>query len=83
MLLRKQRKKRHPNPRLVKIHRNYTVEEIASLFGVHRNTVRQWIKQGLPTSDQKRPFLILGRGLVAFLQARRKKNRRTCQPGEI
>ena len=79
----KKRKKRHPNPRLVKIHRNYTVEEIASLFGVHRNTVRQWIKQGLPTSDQKRPFLILGRDLVAFLQARRAKNKRPCQPGEI
>jgi len=42
-------------------YRNYTVEEIAKLFGVHRNTVRQWVKQGLPTSDRKRPMLILGR----------------------
>ena len=75
--------KRHPNPRLAKIHRNYTVEEIANLFGIHRNTVREWIKRGLPTSDQKRPFLILGRDLVAFLQARRAKNKRPCQPGEI
>ena len=75
--------KRHPNPRLAKIHRNYTVEEIANLFGIHRNTVREWIKRGLPTSDQKRPFLILGRDLVAFLQARRKKNKRPCKPGEI
>lgn len=74
---------RHPNPRLAKIHRNYTVEEIASLFGVHRNTVREWIKRGLSTSDQKRPFLILGRDLVAFLQARRVKNKRPCQPGEL
>ena len=75
---------RHPNPRLVKIHRSYTVEEIANLFGVHPNTVRDWIKRrGLPTSDQKRPFLILGRDLVAFLQARRAKNKRPCQPGEI
>lgn len=86
MSLRKQgkkRKKRHPNPRLVKIHRSYTVEEISKLFGVHRNTVREWIKRGLPTSDQKRPFLILGRDLIAFVQARRKKNKRACQPGEI
>ena len=75
--------KRHPNPRLAKIHRNYNVEEIANLFGVHRNTVREWIKRGLPTSDDKRPMLILGRDLVAFLRARRAKNKRTCLPGEI
>ena len=60
---------RHPNYRLAKIHRNYTVEEVARLFGVHRNTVREWIKRGLPTSDDKRPKLILGRDLIAFLQA--------------
>lgn len=75
--------KRHPNHRLAKIHRNYTVEEIASLFGIHRNTVREWVKRGLPTSDDKRPMLILGRDLSAFLQARRAKNKRPCQPGEI
>ncbi len=75
--------KRHPNPRLAKIHRNYTVEEIATLFGVHRNTVRAWVKRGLPTSDDRRPMLILGRDLVAFLQARRTKNKRPCPPGEI
>jgi hypothetical protein len=74
---------RHPNHRLVKIHRNYKVEEIAKLFGIHRNTVREWIKRGLPTIDRKRPFLILGPDLAAFLQARRLKNKRKCQPGEI
>jgi hypothetical protein len=75
--------KRHPNHRRVKIHRNYTVEDIALLFGTHKNTVRTWVKAGLPTSDKKRPMLILGRDLAAFLQARRTKNKRPCQPGEI
>ena len=28
-------------------------------------------------------MLILGRDLAAFLQARRVKNKRTCQPGEM
>lgn len=75
--------KRRPNPRLVKIHRSYTVEEAASLFSVHRNTVRHWIKQGLPAIDDKRPMLILGRNLTTFLQERRVRNKRPCQPGEI
>jgi hypothetical protein len=74
---------RHPNYRLVKIHYSYTVDEIARLFGIHRNTVREWVKRGLPTSDDKRPMLILGRELIAFLQARRLKNKRPCRPGEI
>ena len=74
---------RHPNHRLAKIHRNYTVEEVSSLYGVHRNTVRDWIKRGLRTTDHKRPALILGRDLAAFIQARRAKNKQPCKPGEI
>jgi Helix-turn-helix domain len=76
-------RKGHPNHRLVKIHRNYTVEEIARLFGTHKNTVRAWVKAGLPTCDGKRPTLILGRELATYLQVRRTKNKRPCQPSEI
>lgn len=76
-------RKRRPNPRLVKIHRSYTVEEVGRLFGTHKNTVRAWVRAGLPTCDSNRPMLILGRELVAFLKARRTKNKRPCQPGEI
>ena len=74
---------RHPNPRLVKTHRNYTVEDIAYLFDIHKNTVRGWIKQGLPIIDDKRPMLILGRDLFDFLQARRVKNKRPCKPNQM
>ena len=76
-------KKRHPNHRLVKIHRSYTVEEIATLFGVHKNTVRRWVKNGLVTVDNKRPMLILGSVIVDFLKARRSKNKKKCKPGEM
>jgi len=76
-------RQRRPNPRLAKTHRNYTVEEIANLFGIHKNTVRQWINDGLPTSDDRRPLLVLGHDLAAFLHNKRRKNKRTCKPGEI
>jgi Helix-turn-helix domain len=75
--------KRRPNYRQVKVHRNYTVEEIANLLDVHKNTVREWLKSGLPVIDDKRPMLILGQDLVGFLQTRRTKNKKTCQPGQM
>lgn len=73
----------NPNYRLVKLHRTYTVDEAARRLSVHRNTVRHWIKDGLPTVDSHRPTLILGSVLQEFLRARRTRNRRTCGPGEI
>lgn len=75
--------KRHPNPRLVKIHRSYTVEEIAKLFGNHKHTVRNWIKDGLATIDDNRPMMIAGHGLVEFINKRRSKNKNPCKPGEL
>jgi helix-turn-helix protein len=74
---------RHPNPQLVKVHRNYSVEEIARLFGLHQNTVRSWLKQGLAAIDDRRPILILGRELSRFLHERRQKTKKTCGPGRI
>jgi len=75
--------KRYPNPRLVKIHRSYTVEEVARLLGKHKNTVRNWVKDGLATIDDKRPMLILGPDLVEFIKKRRAKNKQSCKPGEL
>ena len=74
--------KRNHNYRLVKIHRSYTAEEVAKLFGIHKNTVHNWVKNGLATIDNKRPLLIIGNDLVDFLQKRRTKNKQTCKPGD-
>jgi hypothetical protein len=75
--------KRLPNPRHAKIHRTYSVEDVARLYGVHRNTVRQWIKQGLSLCDDRRPALILGADLADFLIRKRTRNKRPCKTGEI
>ena len=75
--------RRLPNPRCIKIHRSYSVEETAALLDIHKNTVREWLRRGLPALNDRRPLLILGRDLVDFLNARRRANKRPCRPGEI
>ena len=77
------KKRSRPNPRLAKIHRSYTVDETARLFSVHKGTVREWIKQGLPTTDQQRPALILGRHLRSFIEKQRGARKRPCAAGEM
>lgn len=73
---------RHYDLRRVKILRSYTISEVAKLLDVSRLTVSRWIKRGLPLVENKRPFLILGSDLLAFLKAQRPQKARG-QPGEL
>jgi hypothetical protein len=72
---------RRPNPRLAKIHRNYSVAQIAEMYGVHRNTVRRWLKSGLARIEGKGQPIVLGTELRRFHQERRQKAKRPCPPG--
>ena len=74
---------RRVDPRRIKLHRPYTVDDVVRALGVHPNTVRNWIGQGLPALTSKRPTLILGRELRAFLQTRRTNAKRPCSPGTL
>jgi hypothetical protein len=74
---------RHPNPRLAKIHHSYVVEEVSRLFNIHKNTVRNWLRQGLTAIDRQRPTVIRGVELRRFLIARRARARQKCGPGRI
>lgn len=75
--------KRLQNPRLAKIHRSYKVDEVADLYQVDKNTVRNWIKNGLQVCGTKRPILILGVDLNTFHAERRLKNKQPCKVNEI
>lgn len=72
---------RRPGWRAVKSHESYTVEEAARNQGVAKGTVRRWLKNGLPSLDEKKPCLIIGGDLVDFLKTR-KKPKQPCKPEE-
>jgi hypothetical protein len=71
------------NPRRAKQHRSYNVAEAAALFAVHRNTVRNWMRRGLPVVQVEGLTLILGSELRAFLHREAASRRRKCQPGQL
>src|SRR5260221_14166753 len=74
---------RHPNPRLAKIHRSYSVDEMARLFNVHKNTIRSWLKQGLAAIDGQRPTVARGDEIRRFLTNRRARAKQACGPGRL
>ena len=71
------------NPRRAKLHRSYSAQELAERLDVQKNTVRQWIKGGLPVVDGTRPVLILGSEFQAWWGKQRKAAKRPCQPGQM
>lgn len=75
--------RRTPSPRRVRLHRSYTLDEAARLLGVHKNTVRNWLADGLPAVDDGRPILVTGRHLIDYLTTRRARQRQRCGPGEF
>jgi hypothetical protein len=67
----------------VKANRSYTVEELADTAGVTPQTVRNWIKQGLPALTEQRPFLVLGWACKEFLARATSARRRPLELGEF
>lgn len=70
--------KRSYNLRLIKATWPYTVQEVAALFGIHKNAVLRWVTEGLPANKDKRPFLIRGDELSQFLSNRQRRKKRKC-----
>lgn len=74
---------RRADPRRVKLHRSYTVPELAACFGVHKNTVREWQRAGLKPLDTNRPMLFQGTTVRAFLVKRNASRKHPCKPGTL
>jgi hypothetical protein len=74
---------RRPNPIRAKIHRSYSVEEISRLFAIHKNTVRNWLRDGLTAIDDQRPTVVQGVELRRFLSERRARAKQRCGLGRI
>ena len=76
--LRPVRRKRRYNVRLIKATWPYSVQEVAELFGVHKNAVLRWLREGLLADRDRRPFLIRGDELARFLRGRQADKRQKC-----
>ncbi len=51
----------------------YSLKEVSSLLEVNRKTILRWLKEGLLLLDvNKKPRLIMGYDLKAFIRAKRK-----------
>ncbi len=71
------------NPRRAKLHRSYSVTELAERLDVHKHTVRGWIRKGLTVIDGAKPTLITGGEFQAWWGKQRKAAKRPCQPGQM
>lgn len=76
-------KRRSYNPRRVCRDLSYSVQEVAELFGIHKNSVLQWLKNGLARIDDTKPYLIHGSSLIAYLRKKREKRKSQCKPNEF
>lgn len=62
---------------------SYSIQEIGELLDVHKNTVRGWLRDGLPKTDDRKPYLIHGDDLRKFLNDRQKSRLRKCRVDEF
>lgn len=72
---------RRVNPNWVKLHRSYSVDELAHCLDVHKNTVRHWQAKGLEPIDEGRPVLFQGATVRSFLANRNTSRKQPCSPG--
>lgn len=71
------------NTRRIKRDYSYLVQEFAECLGVHKNTVRNYIKNGLPVIDDLRPQRIHGSDGIAFINEKQARRKCKCAANEL
>ena len=72
------------NPQIISRHLSYTIEEIAKEYGITHKTIFRWIEEGLQIiPGQKKPILINGAALKAFILDKNSKKKATLKRHEF
>jgi hypothetical protein len=71
------------NPNTVKLHRSYSIGELADRLRVHTNTVRGWQRDGMQPIDSNRPIMFQGATVRAFHANRNASRKRPCPSGTL
>ncbi len=79
----KKTNKRTYNTRRIRLTVSYSVQDVAELFGIHKNAVLRWIKDGLKIIDQRKPYLVYGRVLADFINVRQIERKQVCGKDEF
>lgn len=70
-------KRLYPHKR-IKYWYAYGIDDICTLyaeFGLHAQTIRKWVKNGLASIDSGKPALIYGYDLIEFIKSQNSKNK--------
>lgn len=76
-------KKRTYNTRRILLKLSYSIREVADLFDLHKNSVLNWIKDGLPIIDKHKPYLIQGSELADYLNKKQTQRKHQCNTDEF
>lgn len=71
------------DPTKVRRHWVYTRDELGEIFGIHDNTITNWIGRGLEPIDNKRPQLFSGHTVHQFLTKMRWPFGRPPEKGRL
>ena len=71
------------NARALKKNRSYSIQEAADALGVHEQTIREWGRKGLRLLKSRKPNLVLGCDLHAFLDDYRQARKRPLGRNQV
>lgn len=64
-------------------HVVYSAHEVEQLYGIHKNTLSKWIKDGLRPSPCGMPHVFRGSELLRFNKARHAASKIRMKRGEV